>query len=712
MKISPMRFPLIALLVITSTTLFAQFPPSKFIHYDQFGYLPTAEKVAVISDPITGFNAMDAYEPTGMYQIQTTDGTIVFEAAPVPWKNGEIHNASGDRGWWFNFSSVTTPGTYFIVDANSNHFAGPFEINENVYSDVLKAATKMFYYNRCNSPKIEPYAGADWTDEVDFMHAGQDSECKYLADPTNPDLFRDLSGGWWDAGDFNKYVTFAEPAVMNLLGAYEENPAAFGDDFNVPESGNGISDLIDEIKYETDWLRKMCNDDGSVHIKMGSTSFNDNVETPPSLNTDPRYYGPTCTSASLAIASMFSKAALIMKDIEGLEGYASILGTQAVKCFDYALPSIENGTLETDCDDGSINAGDADRDVEYQLENALTAAIYLFELTGVTTYHDYLNDHFSEATPIQNNFWGPYKMALQDALLHYTTLTNANATLSTTITNNITNVSSQNNNGFYGFNENDLYRSFMPEWSYHWGSNSPKANYSVLNQQLINHNINSSAHGEYEKQVLENIHYFHGMNPLGLVLLSKMYSLGAEKGINEIYHGWFKDGSVWDSSNESEFGPAPGYVTGGPNKDFSLASISPPSDNPPQKSYLDFNTGWPDNSWEISEPAIYYQAAYIRMLANATTHSTVSGIKNPTLRRAAMFSLYPNPASSNSNITLAFDQPNSGKIEMFNMAGASIQQFTIEGEKQVEISLPVEGTFVITFTEKDGRQYSKQVVVN
>ncbi|MEM6771619.1 MAG: T9SS type A sorting domain-containing protein, partial [Bacteroidota bacterium] len=88
-----------------------------------------------------------------------------------------------------------------------------------------------------------------------------------------------------------------------------------------------------------------------------------------------------------------------------------------------------------------------------------------------------------------------------------------------------------------------------------------------------------------------------------------------ERGIQEIYHFWFNEGTDWDNSETSLYGPAPGFVAGGPNSDFSQTNIAPPANEPPMKSYKDWNTGWPEFSWEITEPAIYYQAAYIRNLA-------------------------------------------------------------------------------------------------
>jgi hypothetical protein len=98
-----------------------------------------------------------------------------------------------------------------------------------------------------------------------------------------------------------------------------------------------------------------------------------------------------------------------------------------------------------------------------------------------------------------------------------------------------------------------------------------------------------------------------------------MYSAGGDNCANEIYHAWFNNGTDWDNVLTSTKGPAPGYVLGGPNKDFSVAAIAPPYGQPAQKAYKEWNTAWNgsynENSWEITEPAIYYQGSYIALLA-------------------------------------------------------------------------------------------------
>jgi endoglucanase len=109
-----------------------------------------------------------------------------------------------------------------------------------------------------------------------------------------------------------------------------------------------------------------------------------------------------------------------------------------------------------------------------------------------------------------------------------------------------------------------------------------------------------------------------------------MGAFGAENSIDQFFHSWFADGSaLWDSVSGSTYGPAPGFLVGGPNPSqydwddrcpgisplCGPARPSPPYGQPAQKAYLDFNTGWPLNSWPLSENSNGYQTAYIRLLA-------------------------------------------------------------------------------------------------
>jgi hypothetical protein len=116
---------------------------------------------------------------------------------------------------------------------------------------------------------------------------------------------------------------------------------------------------------------------------------------------------------------------------------------------------------------------------------------------------------------------------------------------------------------------------------------------------------------------------------MGFVYLTNMNTLGAEFSVNEMYHAWFADGTVWDSAATSLYGPPPGYLTGGPNPSYSPDAsymgppIEPPENQPIQKSYRDWNTSWPQNSWEVTECHIPYQAAYVRLLANVAAGGAI-----------------------------------------------------------------------------------------
>ncbi len=689
---------LVVLLFLLSTYTLSIAQPSKFIHVDQFGYLTTAEKVAVISNPQSGYNAADSYIPGSTIELRDfISDAMIYSGAPSIWNSGMTHSQSGDQGWWFDFSSVETSGTYYINDPSSNEKSGPFTISENPYAEVLNAALRAFYYNRCNDTKEIPFAESGWTDTDNFLNSGQDANCRYVNDRENAILEKDLSGGWFDAGDYNKYVTFAHSAVHNLLAAYEENSMIFGDDWNWPESGNGLPDLLDEIKWELDWLLKMSNADGTTHIKMGSISFSDNAEAPPSANVDPRYYGPICSAASIAVASMFSHAAKVFANEAGMQNYAQILQARAVACYDQFMVQFNASNLDFACDDGTIKAGDADRNEAEQKSMAIIASVYLYQLTGEPAYRDFVDAHYREVEPLSfplaGPFWGPYQMEINEALLLYTTLPGATSLVSDTILLSASADVSNNWNEFYAFGDADLYRAHVPDWMYHWGSNLPKANTGNLCFLMMRYNVFPSANADLTKKAAEQLHYFHGVNPLGLVHLSNMYSLGGDRCANEIYHTWFNDGTDWDHAIHSTYGPAPGFLTGGPNQAFSVGSLSPPAGQPAQKSYLDFNTGFPQNSWEISEPAIYYQAAYIRLLANFVNLLNGTTPTGNLKAATSCIEIYPNPTGDFFHIKGILDRY---KLEIYDAMGSLQAQIDHVGsEAIVDMTELPSGTYLL-----------------
>ena len=216
------------------------------IAVDQFGYLPDMIKVAVISNPQVGFNAGSNYTPGATLQVRAWgSNTVVLSGSPAVRISGGTDPQSGDGNWWFDFSAVTRWGQYYVYDPANDARSARFRIGPDVYEEVMKHAMRMYYYQRRGAAKSLPYAEARWTDGTNFMGPLQDSHCRLI---TNPILAteKDLRGGWFDAGDYTKYVNWTVSVLDELLFAYRHNPLVWPDNWGIPESGNGFPDILDE----------------------------------------------------------------------------------------------------------------------------------------------------------------------------------------------------------------------------------------------------------------------------------------------------------------------------------------------------------------------------------------------------------------------------------------------------------------------------------
>ncbi|MCB0429269.1 MAG: glycoside hydrolase family 9 protein [Flavobacteriales bacterium] len=715
----------------------AQYTVQKYICVDQFGYRPQDDKVAVLVDPQQGANASDSYQPGGTLELRRlSDGSVVYSGAPTAWNGGATQAQSGDKGWWFDFSSVKDTGTFYVYDPSNAVGSYPFDIFPDVYFKVLRAATRVYFYQRCGQDKQVPSADSSWTDAASYMGPGQDTEAHDVDDKNNASKVLDLHGGWYDAGDNNKYITFLENVLHQLLDAYAFQPGIWTDDFGIPESGNGLPDLLDEVMWELDWMKRMQDTtDGGVHIKMGDIDFNS--PSPPSSDTGPRYYGPKCSSSTIVAAGIFAHAAEVLSAFPSLTGYADDLRARA----ELAWTWYSQNPRSADCDSQEIKAGDADKSLSDQDQGAVAAAAYLFGATGKATYSMYVKNHYTEVTLL--NWWGPYGTTYGDALLYYAGLPSADVT----VAGDVLSKKTGNANGvtdFYGFaDQKDLYRSYMPDAQYHWGSNQVKAATGIINLDMNLYGLDQADSLQYAKRALASLHYMHGVNPMQMVYLSNMGALGAENSVNTIYHSWFNDGTPWDDVRTSSYGPAPGYVPGGPNKDYG-GSLAWLGSEPVQKSYYEWNTGYPENSWEITEPGIYYQSAYIRLLASFTqlppkdcngetggkafidSCGTCAGggtgitpVTDPDLcstgvyegRQVGEVTVYPSPA--HEHLYVAVPVQSRYTYQVVDALGQTVLRGEIFGAMHYELSLArfKAGFYLLTLSDH-GYSYHVRFVVN
>ena len=594
------------------------FAQDVFITVDQFGYRPSDKKIAVLRSPERGFDASHSYTPgTTMEVIDSATSTVVFSGAPVAFQEGAIDTASGDKIWWFDFSSVTTPGTYYVRDKSDNlKQSFYFRIKDDVYNDILKAAMRMMFYQRVGMAKEAKYAGSEWADAINHE---QDKHARLFTDSTNAATERDVSGGWFDAGDFNKYTIWNGNYIEMLLRAYLEKPRAFTDDYNIPESGNGIPDILDEVKWGMDHLLRMQNTDGSV-----LSVVDEDHASPPSAAMGNSYYGAPNAMSAYSAAKAFALGSIVA-DKRGNTTYAATLKDAALRAFSWAEAHPDSMFYNNKAEYGTkdLAAGQQEIDTNYvtgaRFVVKVAADFAMYEMTEDAKYLKRF-EGATDSLPLMRQYgsWAldQYRIAHDLLYLLYLGYKDANAETKALVQERFVSVFKTSNYIVDGLGK-DGYRAYIRD--YNWGSNSAKASSGLLYEKMENHD----AAEDY-------LHYLHGVNPFGMVYLSNMGIYGAEKSVTAFYHGWFNDDN-----------PAPGYLVGGANSRYTWAdcckqydadhsakgcgsasnnalcyAVSIPVGEPHEKMYSNINSGWPIDSWELTEPSLGYQTYYIRLISN------------------------------------------------------------------------------------------------
>ena len=646
---------------------------------DQFGYRPTAKKTAVIRNPQTGFDVSESFSPGSTYEVINAESQqLIYSGTITIWNSGAENISSGDKAWWFDFSSVTASGSYYIYDPTNDVKSYTFKIAENIYEEALKHAVRTFFYQRSGHEKEAEYAGSCWADNASHIGNLQDLNCRKYDSSNDSSTELDVHGGWYDAGDYNKYSIWTANYIVELLRAYQENPTIWTDDYNIPESGNGTPDLIDEVKWGLDHLLRLQLTDGSIIsiVDVGHAS-------PPSSATEQSLYGDVNTSSTLASAGAFALASTIFEDL-GMSSYSNELQAAAEKAWDWAIinPNVLWQNNDAAYNSIGIGAGKQEVDDYGRLKYKLRAAVYLLELTGETGYKTFFDNNYAQIHMMEWTHAYPFEDEEQDVLLEYTRLNDATENVASNILSSFSTAMNGNDNFSAYENEKDPYRAHMKDYT--WGSNKQKCSVGNMFYQVGQYDANPSKADLGIEAAEEYLHYIHGVNPMGLMYLSNMYDYGGDNCVNQFYHSWFYEGTDYDEYGVSSYGPAPGFLTGGANPQYTIDGCCPSgcgsSENndkcnftgknnlinqPDQKSYLDFNSGWPSNSWEVTENSNGYQTEYIRLLSKFVTLSSITTSKEII----SDFKIFPNPASE------YFILRGSEKInwELFDTSGKILQ---------------------------------------
>ena len=308
----------LALGVIASTAL-AQEPSA--VRVNQVGYATRAPKVAVVADSAA----------TRFAVVSASGDTVLRDtlSAPQPWA------PSGETVRRADFTRLARAGRYVLVVPGVGR-SDAFDVSDTVVQPVARAVIKAFYYQRVSEPLPARWAGR-WArplghrDDSVIVHPS-------AASPGRPaGTVIASAGGWYDAGDYNKYVVNSAISTYTLLAAAEDFPAAAAAlRVDIPESGNALPDVLDEALVNLRWMRTMQDPaDGGVYHKLTNAAFDPFVM--PDRARTPRYVVQKSTAATLDFAATAAHAALVVRAYpHALPGLADSLVREALAAWRWA----------------------------------------------------------------------------------------------------------------------------------------------------------------------------------------------------------------------------------------------------------------------------------------------------------------------------------------------------------------------------------------
>jgi hypothetical protein len=346
----------------------------------------------------------------------------------------------------------------------------------------------------------------------------------------------------------------------------------------------------------------------------------------------------------------------------------------------------------------------------------LTAAVYLYAATGNTTYRTFV-DNNCNIQPIQWTYWYPFEAAYQDALLYYCNVPGATPGVINLVKGNCTtSVSTNNSDLLPAYNNNtDAYMAQMQDNDYVWGNNQNKCEEGSILYNMVQYNLDAPNQVKYRNAAEGYIHYLHGVNPNGIAFLTNANAFGGDLFTKEIYHGWFGDGTGFDGNVSPYVGPPPGFIPGGVNKNYTPDAtytgppISPPQNQPVQKSYKDWNTSFPENSWEISEVGIYVNAAYVKLLSKfADTTSSSTSVHDQLIK--SDFTFFPNPSSGRISVSGLLSSMNT--LIVYDVFGKRVCQTTIGIESgSLQLDLP-DGIYFMKISNGEFSKTGKLIIAH
>jgi len=488
---------------------------------NQVGYKTNSEKRAFI----TSDSEIKAFKI-----IDKLTNEIVFEgvvSSPKYWQYSGTYVGIAD------FSSIQKPGKYTIIAGNSSK---SINIDNTVYDSLGTKSLEAFYLARASETISEKYAGIyarplGHPDDNVFIHASATTEKR-------PEGFKISSpGGWYDAGDYNKYIVNSGITVHTLLELYELFPDYCKNlKLKIPENSNQVPDILDEILVNLSWMLTMQDpNDGGVYHKLTSKYFCGMVM--PQDDKLDRFVVMKTTAASLDFAAVMAKANRVFSKYE--KDFPNIANSCLVASKN-AWNWAQNNPDVLYIQPKDISTGEyGDNNIE---DEKYWAAIELYLSTKNADYLNNLPANLKMATPT----WSQV-----ESLGAFSLVSNTDKITDSKIKEKI-DLIKQNllntANQLYQTNEESAFKISMNSFS--WGSNSDLANQGLL---LI-HAYKITGEKKYLKAAEDCLHYLLGSNPLNICFVTGF-------GDNSPKH-------IHDrrSTADNIDAPIPGLLVGGPTK--------------------------------------------------------------------------------------------------------------------------------------------------
>lgn len=558
-----MRFAL-SLFCVVSVASCTATKPAPLLKVNQSGYLTQGQKLALIPG-----KSNQAFQLVALPSGQTVLSGQSSES--------QLWAPAGEAVSVADFTKVQTDGRYRLEVAG--YAAVELQISAQPYAPLHDAAIKAFYFNRASQQLDPAYAGtwarpAGHPDDNIKIHASAASanrpEGTVIQSPK----------GWYDAGDYNKYIVNSGISTFTLLDAWTDFKDFYRQrQWTIPESTNSMPDLLDEVLWNLDWMSSMQDPvDGGVYHKLTTLNFEGAVM--PHQAVAQRYVVQKTTAAALNFAAVMAKASRVLSEFEADQpAKAALFSQQAIKAWQWAN---ENPAIyyQQPADVSTGAYGDNKLADEFAW-----AAAELYLLTGEQPY---LQLFFQLAQPMQTASWASV------AALGYFSLAKEAKDLTAEQRNLVSNAITAVADQFVAQHQASAYKVAMVQEDFVWGSNAV-----AMNKAILLYKANQiTAKAGYVEAMQGLLDYVLGRNPLDLTYVTGF----GVKSPQHIHHR--------PSEADDVKAPVPGWLAGGaqPGQQDKCQYSS----KLPALSYVDDWCSYASNEVTINwnAPLVYMLAAF------------------------------------------------------------------------------------------------------